>query len=89
MHEQNAIIYWRVWLTCCGVTGNATSRTSSSARRLPSRMCPMCATRTLTSIADYVRDLREAGFTEITATNLSDDWAIFCGARMAAWLADL
>src|SRR4029079_18635130 len=30
---------------------------------------------TLTSIADYVRDLREAGFTEITATDLSDDWA--------------
>ena len=43
---------------------------------------------TLTSIADYVRDLHEAGFTEITATDLSDDWATFCGARMAAWQAD-
>ncbi len=43
---------------------------------------------TLTSIADYVRDLHEAGFTEITATDLSDDWATFCGARMVAWQAD-
>lgn len=43
---------------------------------------------TLTSIADYVRDLYEAGFTGITATDLSDDWATFCGARMAAWQAD-
>ena len=43
---------------------------------------------TLTRIADYVRDLHEAGFTGITATDLSDDWAAFCGARMAAWQAD-
>jgi hypothetical protein len=43
---------------------------------------------TLTSIADYVRDLHEAGFTEITATDLSDDWATFCGARMKAWQAE-
>jgi cyclopropane fatty-acyl-phospholipid synthase-like methyltransferase len=43
---------------------------------------------TLTSIADYVRDLHEAGFTGMTATDLSDDWAAFCGARMAAWQAD-
>ena len=43
---------------------------------------------TLTSIADYVRDLHEAGFTGIIATDLSDDWAAFCGARMAAWQAD-
>jgi sarcosine/dimethylglycine N-methyltransferase len=43
---------------------------------------------TLTSIADYVRDLHEAGFTAITATDLSDDWTAFCGARAAAWHAD-
>jgi sarcosine/dimethylglycine N-methyltransferase len=43
---------------------------------------------TLTSIADYVRDLHEAGFTKVTATDLSDDWAAFCGARAAAWRAD-
>jgi len=43
---------------------------------------------TLTSITDYARDLHEAGFTEITATDLSDDWTTFCGARMAAWQAD-
>ena len=43
---------------------------------------------TLTSIADYVRDLHAAGFTGMTATDLSDDWATFCGARMAAWQAD-
>jgi sarcosine/dimethylglycine N-methyltransferase len=42
---------------------------------------------TLTSIADYVRDLHEAGFTGMTATDLSDDWAAFCGARTAAWRA--
>jgi sarcosine/dimethylglycine N-methyltransferase len=42
---------------------------------------------TLTSIADYVRDLHEAGFTGITATDLSDDWAAFCGAGAAAWRA--
>jgi cyclopropane fatty-acyl-phospholipid synthase-like methyltransferase len=43
---------------------------------------------TLTSIADYVQDLHEAGFTEITATDLSEDWATFCGARTTAWQAD-
>jgi cyclopropane fatty-acyl-phospholipid synthase-like methyltransferase len=43
---------------------------------------------TLTSIADYVRDLHEAGFTEVRATDLSADWATFCGARLAAWRAD-
>ena len=43
---------------------------------------------TLTSIADYVRDLHAAGFTGMTATELSDDWAAFCGARMAAWQAE-
>ena len=42
---------------------------------------------TLTSIADYVRDLHEAGFTGIMATALSDDWAAFCGGA-AAWQAD-
>jgi len=43
---------------------------------------------TLTSIADYVRDLQEAGFTGIAATDLSDDWEAFCGARLASWRAD-
>lgn len=43
---------------------------------------------TLTSVADYVRDLHEAGFTGITATDLSDDWTAFCGVRTAAWRAD-
>jgi sarcosine/dimethylglycine N-methyltransferase len=43
---------------------------------------------TLTSIADYVRDLHEAGFTGIIATDLSDDWAAFCGVRAADWQAD-
>ena len=43
---------------------------------------------TLTSIADYVRDLHEAGFTEISHTDLSDDWTTFCGERMGAWQAN-
>ena len=43
---------------------------------------------TLTSIADYVRDLHEAGFTGITATDMSEDWATFCGVRTAAWQAE-
>jgi cyclopropane fatty-acyl-phospholipid synthase-like methyltransferase len=43
---------------------------------------------TLTSIADYVRDLHEAGFTGITATDPSDDWAVFCETRAAAWKAN-
>jgi cyclopropane fatty-acyl-phospholipid synthase-like methyltransferase len=42
---------------------------------------------TLTSIADYVHDLQEAGFTEIAATDLSDDWATFCSERAMAWRA--
>lgn len=42
---------------------------------------------TLTRIADYVRDLHEAGCTGITATDLRDDWTTFCGARVAAWRA--
>ena len=43
---------------------------------------------TLTSIEDYVRDLHEAGFAGITATDLSDDWTAFCRERLAAWRAD-
>lgn len=43
---------------------------------------------TLTSIADYVRDLHEAGLIGITATDLSEDWEAFCGARVASWRAD-
>jgi sarcosine/dimethylglycine N-methyltransferase len=43
---------------------------------------------TLTNITAYVRDLHEAGFTEITTTDLSDDWTAFCGVRAADWQAD-
>lgn len=43
---------------------------------------------TLTSIADYERDLREAGFTAVSVTDLSEDWGTFCAARAAAWRAD-
>ena len=40
---------------------------------------------TLTSAEDYVRDLHDAGFTNIEATDMTGDWTAFCGARTAAW----
>ena len=40
---------------------------------------------TLSSIDDYVRDLRDAGFTSVTATDLTPDWAPFAAERLAAW----
>ena len=89
--SRNVRACWRVWLARYAVVGNATSRTCASAPFAPSDLPDVRHTIfgvTLTSIADYVRDLHEAGFTGITATALSDDWATFCGARMAAWRAD-
>jgi len=39
----------------------------------------------LTSIDEYVGDLRSAGFDSITATDMTNDWASFVVARLAAW----
>lgn len=43
---------------------------------------------TVTSINDYVVDLRGAGFTGIVATDLTSDWAPYAAARLAAWRDD-
>ena len=39
----------------------------------------------LTSIDEYVGDLRSAGFDSIAATDMTNDWAPFVVARLAAW----
>jgi cyclopropane fatty-acyl-phospholipid synthase-like methyltransferase len=40
---------------------------------------------TLTSADDYVSDLRTAGFAEVLATDLTDDWAPYAAERLRAW----
>jgi cyclopropane fatty-acyl-phospholipid synthase-like methyltransferase len=40
---------------------------------------------TVTPIDGYLRDLAEAGFDEIVATDLTPDWAPFARERLAAW----
>ncbi len=40
---------------------------------------------TVTSIDDYVKDLRLAGFADIAATDLTSDWAPYAAARLKAW----
>ena len=42
----------------------------------------------VTSIADYAEDLRAAGFVDVTATDLTPDWAPFAAERVAAWRAN-
>jgi sarcosine/dimethylglycine N-methyltransferase len=44
----------------------------------------VCA-NTITSQADYTRDLRDAGFGAVTVTDLTPDWAPFAAERLAAW----
>jgi SAM-dependent methyltransferase len=39
----------------------------------------------LTSIDDYVADLRAAGFKDILATDLTSDWAPYAHTRLATW----
>jgi hypothetical protein len=43
---------------------------------------------TVTSIDDYVGDLRQAGLTDIAATDLTDDWAPYAVRRLADWRRD-
>jgi cyclopropane fatty-acyl-phospholipid synthase-like methyltransferase len=42
---------------------------------------------TVTGIADYAGDLRQAGFVDVEATDLTPDWAAFAAERLAAWRA--
>lgn len=43
---------------------------------------------TMTDAEQYARDVAAAGFSNITVTDMSDDWAAFCADRAAAWHAD-
>jgi SAM-dependent methyltransferase len=47
----------------------------------------VCGT-TVTSIDDYAADLRNAGFVDVVATDLTGDWAPFAAARLVAWRAN-
>jgi len=40
---------------------------------------------TVTSIEAYICDLRAAGFIDITAADMTDDWAPYARARLATW----
>jgi cyclopropane fatty-acyl-phospholipid synthase-like methyltransferase len=40
---------------------------------------------TVTGIADYAADLTAAGFVDVVATDLTDDWAPFAATRLQAW----
>jgi sarcosine/dimethylglycine N-methyltransferase len=42
----------------------------------------------MTSIEDYAKDLRAAGFTDVTTTDLTDDWAPYAARRLEQWRAD-
>jgi cyclopropane fatty-acyl-phospholipid synthase-like methyltransferase len=39
----------------------------------------------LTSQADYAKDLTAAGFSDVTVTDLTPDWAPFAAERLTAW----
>jgi sarcosine/dimethylglycine N-methyltransferase len=42
----------------------------------------------MTSIDDYVDDLRSAGFVDVTPTDLTSDWAPYAAARLKSWRHD-
>jgi cyclopropane fatty-acyl-phospholipid synthase-like methyltransferase len=42
---------------------------------------------TVTSIDDYAADLAAAGFIDVIATDLTDDWAPFAATRLQSWRA--
>ena len=42
----------------------------------------------MTSIDDYVDDLRSAGFVDVTPTDLTSDWAPYAAARLKSWRQD-
>ncbi len=44
--------------------------------------------RTITPIADYARDLEQAGLRDVVASDLTADWAPYAGERLKAWRAD-
>ena len=42
----------------------------------------------VTSIEDYAGDLRQAGLSDVVATDLTDDWAPYAARRLAGWRRD-
>jgi sarcosine/dimethylglycine N-methyltransferase len=42
----------------------------------------------MSSIDDYVGDLRSAGFVDVTPTDLTSDWAPYAAARLKSWRQD-
>ena len=42
----------------------------------------------MSSIDDYVDDLRSAGFVDVTPTDLTSDWAPYAAARLKSWRQD-
>ena len=42
----------------------------------------------VTTVPDYVADLRGAGFSDIAAADMTHDWAPFAADRLRAWRAD-
>jgi sarcosine/dimethylglycine N-methyltransferase len=42
----------------------------------------------ITTIDDYLRDLRHAGFADVATTDLTPDWAPYAAERLAAWRAN-
>jgi cyclopropane fatty-acyl-phospholipid synthase-like methyltransferase len=39
----------------------------------------------VTSIGDYAKDIRAAGFVDVTATDLTSDWAPYAAERLRLW----
>ena len=39
----------------------------------------------VTSIADYIADLRAVGLTDLVAEDMTEDWAPFAAARLRDW----
>jgi hypothetical protein len=42
----------------------------------------------MTSIEDYAKDLRAAGFVDIETTDLTGDWSPYAAERLKKWRAD-
>jgi sterol 24-C-methyltransferase/phosphoethanolamine N-methyltransferase len=62
-------------------------RAPFAARDIDDLRDVVCA-NTITSPADYARDLREAGFRDVAVTDLTPDWAPFAAERLTAWRAN-
>ena len=43
---------------------------------------------TVTSIEDYAKDARDAGFIDVVPTDLTSDWAPYAALRLATWRED-